>query len=635
MGRGLVLGAMLVLLVGAPAAARTGGHAARVRTLAATRGQISAIAADGRRIAWIKTFAPCGRQIQVLTLPSRHPVGVGLGRGSCGSLGSLDSIAIAGRRVLWQALAAAGNTELDLDWLTATLGRRRARIVMHRSMERDTSDPSFDYEPPLPAAGDGRILAFYSLCNFEGCRDESAVRRFVGRRTRKVANVFEPIGLAVSGRRLAYMTNNRLCCSQDPRFSADGRQIAWSKSGDIWVIGADGTGERQLTSLPRYARHPAWSPDGRQIVFDFDVSLGGDGVEIVNADGTALRVLSASGTSPEWAPDGTKIAFIRANDVYVINPDGSGERKVTPTTTPTVGPLSWSPDSTRIAVSRGGDVYSVKADGSGETRLTTNAAVEGQPTWSPNGTKLAYVTDVASSASGIYVVNADGSASARLTSSSDVSPAWSPDSGRIAFNRGVDELWVMNADGSGQRRLAPSVTAATPRWSPDGSSIVVGDDPELEASADPSVRLVSPVDGTTRRIAPIRRSPIEIRNAVTGVRIARFTITGHAYSIALGRDYVALLVDHAPGVRVELYNLNGGFRKAAAVPSSARGLSAAGRNVVFATGKIIRRLDARIGVVRRLAKARGIPIGPTIEGRRVAWAENIRGNARIRATTVP
>src|SRR5438128_12619003 len=97
--------------------------------------------------------------------------------------------------------------------------------------------------------------------------------------------------------------------------------------------------------------------------------------------------------------------------------------------------------------------------------------------------------------------------------------------------------------------------------------------------------------------------------------INRFSIVGRAETIALGPDYVALLVDHAPGVRVELYNLNGSSRTAAGVPSSARYLSAAGRHVVFATGRVIRRLDARTGVVSALAAARLPPLGLTIDGR--------------------
>jgi hypothetical protein len=128
---------------------------------------------------------------------------------------------------------------------------------------------------------------------------------------------------------------------------------------------------------------------------------------------------------------------------------------------------------------------------------------------------------------------------------------------------------------------------------------------------------------------------VKIRDARRGRLIKRFTVDGYARTVALGPGYVAMLVDHDPGLRVELYNLNGSFRSSATVPSSVRNVSAAGHNVVFATGRVIRRLDARTGVVSALATARRTPVGLTIEGRRVVWAENIRGVAQIRVVTAP
>ena len=238
--------------------------------------------------------------------------------------------------------------------------------------------------------------------------------------------------------------------------------------------------------------------------------------------------------------------------------------------------------------------------------------------------------------SGIAVVGADGSGAKRLARDDDWSPAWSPDSKRIAFLRKSEDLWVVNADASGQRRLTQYQSLYSPQWAP-GGTIVVGDrylDPRSNTTR-PGVRLVSPVDGEAKKIAPVPRSPVGIRDARTGRLLRRFTIEGYARAIALGPNYIALLVDHEPGVRVELYDLNGHLRKAAAVPASVRNVSAAGRNVVFAAGRVIRRLDARTGAVTALATARRTPVGLTIEGRRVVWAENGRGGARIRAFTAP
>ncbi len=631
MFRGLPITVALTLVVGATAAARPAVRAAAPRTIATTPGVVEALAQDGRHIAWINPSARCGRQVQMLTLPGRRPVYLGSRRGrSCQELTALGSIAVAGTKVVWQALSAVGNTEADIDFFTASLGNRGAQLLKGNAMERETSDPAYAYEPPLPMAGDGRALLFYSLCNFEGCRDESVVRRVVGRRTRRIASVFHPRGLAVAGGRVAYMTNNRICCNYDARFSPDGTQVAWSHFGDLRIVRSDGTGDRQLTTL-RATRFPAWSPDGREIAFASQ-NAGDQEIDVVKPDGTGLRRVVSSGSWPEWSPDGMKIAFLRGNDVYVIRRDGTGELRLT-TDGRSTQPLTWSHDSTRIAVTRRGDIWSVRADGGGQTLLTINPPSAVQPAWSPDGSKIAWAAGT-SGPEGIYVINADGGARTRLTTDADEFPAWSADSSKLAFVRNANELWVMNASGSGQRRLTPrSQVYDRPYWARDGSSILIGDD-ESDSTFDPGVRLVSTTDGSLRRIAPARQSPVEIRST-TGALIKRFTIDGHAYGIALGGTYVALLVYHDPGVKLELYYLNGSFRQAVSVAGGARNVSAAGHNVVFDAGRAIRRLDTRTGTVSTLATARSRPAGPALEGRRVVWAETFRGSSRIRAVTAP
>jgi Tol biopolymer transport system component len=618
-------------------------------------GSVDAVAQGGRRVAWITTHARCGRQVQILTLPGRRPVYIGSHRGrSCAQRGGLlPAIALsADGRVLWQGLAGFGNTELDFDLFTASIRAPQTRLVAGLRIEWNEGNPD-DYQGQGPrawlmAAG-GKAVLFYARCDLD-CNRRGAVYRLLGRRARRLTKVTNPVGLAVSGRRFAVVTNSFHCCNTTPAWSHDGRRLAWIYHGNLWTVDADGTGDRQLAAHvlppglePDAVPRPSWSPDDGRLVFErMEAKSGRRGVYRVDASGGGLKRLVA-GTSPAWSPGGTRIAFVRGKDVYAIDPDGRGERKLTTTARQTAGPLSWSPDSTRIAVARGGDIYSVRADGTGETRLTTSSHTEDQPTWSPNGAKIAYV-DESEASPGIVAVNADGTGPTRLTKSwGDRSPAWSPDSKRIAFVRLDDNLqgalWVLDADGSAPRRLLPSDRFVdSPQWAPDGGSIVVGDGFDLgnrNWPSDPALRRVSPVDGKATKIAPVRRSTVEIRDARTGRSINRFTIAGDAGALALGPDYVALLVDHHPGSRLELYNLNGSFLRAAAVPAGARNLSASDGTVVFATGRVIRRLDAKTGVVSVLATARRTPVGPTIEGRRVVWAENIRGAGQIRAVTAP
>ena len=648
MSRGLLIAVAFTLVFGATAAARTGAQAAQPRTLTSVRGSVFALAQDGQRIAWMKTARGCGRMVQILSLPARRPVYVDSPAGTSCSLrgGSPDGLALsADGRVLWQRVTEEANTYLTIGLATASLRERRIHPVTRGSAIQISSDPDYVDGSPLPIAADGHAILFYANCEIgDICgRRPPAIYRLVGRGSRRLAKVKGPTGLAVSGRRFAVVTNSLRCCNFTPAWSHDGTSIAWIYHGNLWTIRADGTGDRRLAAglFPPYweggvddARRPSWSPDDARLVFERaeakESRLRNLGVYRVDANGGGLRRLGA-GTAPAWSPDGTTVAFVRDNGVFAMTPDGTGAKRLTPTRRATPGPLSWSPDSTRIAVSRGGDIYSVRADGGGETRLTTSPRSEARPVWSPDGATIAYVDG-----SAIAVVNRDGTGARRLTGGGDGAPAWSPDSKRVAFVRG-SVVWVVNADGSGQRRLTPANQPLySPQWAP-GGAIVVGDgdlDP-LAYTTRPGIRLVSPVDGTVKKIAPAPRSPVDLRDARTGRLIKRFTIDGYAHALALGPDYVALLVDHEPDVRVELYNLNGRLRTAAAVPASVRNLSASGRSVVFATGRLIRRLDARTGVVATLATARRTPVGLTIEGRRIVWAENVGSRGRIVGLTLP
>jgi hypothetical protein len=637
----------LVLGVAAPLGG-TGETAARPKTLANVHGSVAALAQEGRRIAW-----QCGGRVQILTLPSRHPVDIEPRRGeSCSGHGriglSADALSADGR-VLWQANVEQGNTFVNWDVFTAALHDPRPHLAATAFFAIDPGNP--DEASPtagLPTAADGKAIFFYTTCNAPTCSRSfpSAIYRLAGRRARRVVRVsMVPAGLSVSGRRLAVVTNSPRCCSFAPAWSNDGTRLAWVYHGDLWTVGADGAGSRELATgvSPHWwssdaAPRASWSPDDTRLTFE-RVCECRRYVYRVDAAGGGLRRLTA-GRAPAWSPDGTRIAFVRDKAVFSINPDGTGLRTLTATERPTVGPLSWSPDSTRIAVSRAGDIYSVRADGSGETRLTSGRGSEIQPAWSPDGARIAYVDG-----SVIAVVGADGGAATRLTATGEDparSPAWSPDSTQIAFVRVEDlsqgALRIVNADGSGERQLIPSTRYVdAPQWAPGGSSILVGDWYAGDGNwpLAPGLLLVPPSGGRARKIAPLPHPSVQIHDVRTGRLIERFMVDGHARAVALGSGYLALLVDHEPGVRVELYDLNGTFRTAAVVPKKVRGLSAAGHNVVFAIGNAIRRLDARTGTVTTLATARRIPVGPSIEGHRVVWAENSRRVARIRTVTAP
>jgi Tol biopolymer transport system component len=232
-----------------------------------------------------------------------------------------------------------------------------------------------------------------------------------------------------------------------------------------------------------------------------------------------------AGTFP--GPNG-QIAFVRGPagdrelyEIYVMNADdGSGQTRLTDNAA-SDGDPSWSPDGTKIAfdsnIDEDGnrDIYVMNADdGSGQTRLTDNAAFDTDPSWSPDGTKIAFTSNREDGNVEIYVMNADdGSDVTKLTDNSahDFNPSWSPDGTKIAFvsdRDGNGEIWTMNADdGSGQTRLTDNDGFdGFPSWSPDGTKIAFVSDRDgggiFVINADDGSDVTKLTDGTDPSWSP-------------------------------------------------------------------------------------------------------------------------------------
>ncbi len=196
---------------------------------------------------------------------------------------------------------------------------------------------------------------------------------------------------------------------------------------------------------------------------------------------------SATDDGAAWSPDGTKLAFYSERDgnreIYIMNADGSAQTRITQNTASDSVPC-WSPDGTKIAFESNRDsnsqIYTMNADGSGQTRLTNNTAMDAYPAWSPDGTKIAFQSNRDGNWK-IYTMNADGSGQTRLTSNpeGDWVPAWCPNGSKILYaatQNGENVVRVMNTDGSNQTditQIRPYVLYSVPRWSPDGSKIVL------------------------------------------------------------------------------------------------------------------------------------------------------------------
>ncbi|WP_419552772.1 cell wall-binding repeat-containing protein [Candidatus Poriferisodalis sp.] len=269
-----------------------------------------------------------------------------------------------------------------------------------------------------------------------------------------------------------------------------------------------------------YSRQATWSPDCSRIVY-----LDNEGaIWTSRIDGTERTRLTAGYTededdeSPAWSPNGTRIAFVRyagrshngehVTRILVVNADGSGETQLTSGNFRDASP-AWSPDSQRIAFARHNlesprvpsnreDRYIavMDADGANITALTRGGTAEASPAWSPDGSAIAYDSDGT-----MWIADSDGRNPRRVpvANARRSGYSWSPDGTAIAYvsREWVDDpsieggvgvqngITVVSLDGHSTAHAVtytgPSVSdtsmgtftiVRTPRWAPDGRSIL-------------------------------------------------------------------------------------------------------------------------------------------------------------------
>jgi len=200
-----------------------------------------------------------------------------------------------------------------------------------------------------------------------------------------------------------------------PHVSPDGRRIAFgvgnyflarTKPAQVMVVGVDGSDPRPVTTGPGNAGFPNWSPDGRSIVYRYWTNAAG-GLRIVNlSDGTVRTLTEGYDNFPMWSPKGDRIAFSRL---------ARGEF----------------------------DIYTIRPDGTDLKRLTDAPGNDSHPAWSPDGTSILF-------------------SSSRL--------GFRDEAALFDIPQPYGELFVMNADGTGQRTLTDNRwEEGTPAWVPSAA----------------------------------------------------------------------------------------------------------------------------------------------------------------------
>ena len=275
---------------------------------------------------------------------------------------------------------------------------------------------------------------------------------------------------------------------------------------ELFAMKPDGTGVNQLTTNTTHDSEPAWSADGHWVAYasrqgsDFEIFIRTDGYFdpvlglFVFPVTQRLTTNQGSSSQPTWSPDGRQIAFMRIpesgawtdqREIFVMDTidtdnDGNANSQINLTTNAAADfDPAWSPNSNMFAFvsDRDGnaEIY-VMADGTDPVRLTVNVAEDTEPTWSPNGRKIAFTRNLGGGNTDIYVMSAGGSEPKRLTKkvASDEHSAWSPDGKRIVFasNREGDyEIYVMKARPEGRKNRPRNLTKndvfdVRPDWQP-------------------------------------------------------------------------------------------------------------------------------------------------------------------------
>lgn len=224
--------------------------------------------------------------------------------------------------------------------------------------------------------------------------------------------------------------------------------IAFDNGANIFIMDENGQKVKQIA----VGTHPSFSPDGEYIVYRRATNT----LYRVDIDkGEEVLLYSTPGVLypyPAWSPDGEKIAFIEDGVLYTVNPDGTGQTRISLSGSNQI-PITWSSDSQFIICSNNlitQVLYYNKAN-------VNSAPVSTQPvsifniSYSPQGDKITYTDGV-----NLYIAKKDFTLLVLLTNTADINPSWSPDGQRLVYESSSGEIRIISSSGGEYIQLTGS-----------------------------------------------------------------------------------------------------------------------------------------------------------------------------------
>jgi TolB protein len=584
--------ALILVVIGAAVAAGAAWPAARSsmpQTVLALPTAVDAFAADGARMAWMVEDDTCGVLVRsrpiaggpvtTLTTPKGDTCHSETGQNGPGDL------VLAGSHALFTTYSAS-NEEDDAEVTLGVPGKndRNLTIVGWQG----GIDAGNHTVPSVPMAGSGSLLVYADNGDLDS---RGELYRAVSPTCCRVGTINGVRALAVDGGRIAaaVTTPAGARLTDSPDWIAGGRigfdSFRDGNTGIYTVSSSGGAWKLVRESVDTGIGSPAWSPDGRRIAYTTSFEL-----YVMNADGSGPKLVESTheASEPSWTPDGKRLVWSNGDDGTIwqtVLATGKSTRLLKVGSDLLENP-AVAPGGTRLAYHDEDKSQLVVADLNDANRIVVGSGDE--PAWSPDGSLIA------SSTCKIVVSARDGSGGHAITNppakQCDAHPSWSPDGSQIVFSRGqtdiTGELYVVNADGTGLRKLTTTVPV------PPGDEALVVNGAGKRVGAVIPVR-ASRVALSGRTLVLLTPAALEVRDVASGRLLRKLFAHGRVLSMALS-----------------------------------------GHRLVYYAGGALWLSDTGTGKTTRLLGTTP-PVGLAIAGQRVVWAESGPKTSRVRELLVP